>query len=176
MLRPPQLPKTVQRDLKSYSAMLAQNCAATLAPNKIQRAVSKASVPKLDGEDRSRNLIVFGMPEEPAGVSVDTSVASLLEEMDEKPLMNCCVRLGTAGEGKIRPVKVSLESRDSLLVLLKKASVLRNSVNYKRVFLEPDRSYDERVERRRAVKTLNELRLAHPERKYVLRKGVIESI
>ena len=56
--------------------------------------------------------------------------------------------------------------------------MLRNSENYKTLYtyLEPDRSYDERVERRRAVKTLNELRQAHPERKYVLRKGVIERI
>eukprot|EP00116_Pleurobrachia_bachei_P009289 sb/3469551/ len=185
--------KTVQRDLKSYSAMLTQNCAAALAPksysailtqncaaalapNRIQRAVTKASVVKSDEEDRSRNLIVFGLPEEPAGVTVDTSVASLLDELEERPPMTSCLRLGTASEGKTRPVKVSFESRDSLLVLLKKASVLRNSENYKRVYLKPDLSYDERVERRKAVKTLNELREAHPERKYALRKGVIESI
>ena len=74
-------------------------------------------------------------------------------------------------------LRVSSKSpRDSLLVLLKKASKLRSSENYNRVYLEPDRSYDERVERRRAVKTLNELRKAHPERQYLLRNGVIESI
>ena len=168
--------KTVQRDLKSYSAMLTQNCVAAFAPNRIQRAVTKATAPEPDEEDRSRNLIVFGLPEETDGVSVEKSVESLLEEVDQKPKIISCVRLGTVVEGKVRPVKVSLESRDSLLVLLKKASKLRSSENYNRVYLEPDRSYDERVERRRAVKTLNELRKAHPERKFVLRKGVIESI
>eukprot|EP00116_Pleurobrachia_bachei_P008719 sb/3468981/ len=148
-----------------------RNYAAALAPNRIQRAVTKASIPKPDEEDRSRNMIVFGLPEEADGVSVDTTVTSLLLELDEKPPMNNCVRLGTAAEGKVRPVKVSFESRDSLLVVLRKASVLRSSENFKRVYLEPDRSYGERVERRRAVKTLNELRQAHPERKYVLRNA-----
>eukprot|EP00116_Pleurobrachia_bachei_P011461 sb/3471723/ len=38
--------KTVQRDLKSYSAMLAQNCAAVLTPTRIQKAVTKATVEK----------------------------------------------------------------------------------------------------------------------------------
>ena len=168
--------KTVQRDLKSYSAMLTQNCVAALAPTRIQKAVTKAAVEKSTEEDRSKNLIVFGLPEEADGVSVDTSVTSLLEEIDEKPPMTNCVRLGMPAQGRLRPVKVTLESRDSLLVLLKKASELRNSENFKRVFLEPDRTFDERVERKRAVKTLNELRQLHPERKYILRKGVIECI
>ena len=156
--------------------MLTQNCVAALAPTRIQKAVTKAAVEKSTEEVRSRNLIVFGLPEEADGVSVDTSVTSLLEEIDEKPPMTSCVRLGLPSQGKLRPVKVTLESRDSLLVLLKKASELRNSENFKRVFLEPDRTFDERVERKRAVKTLNELRQLHPERKYILRKGVIECI
>ena len=156
--------------------MLSQNCAAALAQTRIQKAVTKASVAKPDEEDRSRNLIVFGLPEEADGATVDTSVTSLLEELDEKPPLTSCTRLGMPAEGKLRPVKVTLKSRDSLLVLLKKACELRNSENFKRVFLEPDRTYEERVERKKSVKTLNELRQAHPERKYILRKGVIESI
>ena len=170
------LTKTVQRDLKSYSAILTQNCSAALAPMKIQEAVSKASVPRADQEDRSKNLMIFGLPEEPAGGAVDATVTSLLEELNEKPLLDSCIRLGSKVEGKVRPVKVTLKSRDSLLVLLRKACELRKSDSYSRVYIEPDRSFEERVERRKSIKTLNELRHEHPDRKYILRKGVIECI
>jgi hypothetical protein len=170
------LTKTVQRDLKSYSAILTQNYSAALAPIKIQKAVSKASAPKADQEDRSRNLMIFGLPEESAGVAVDATVTSLFLELDEKPLLDSCIRLGAKVEGKARPVKVTLQSRDSLLALLRKACELRKSSSYSRVYIEPDRSFEERVERRKSIKTLNELRHDHPERKYILRKGVIECI
>ena len=92
-------------------------------------------------------------------------MTSLFLELDEKPLLDSCIRLGAKVEGKARPVKVTLQSRDSLL-----------DSSYSRVYIEPDRSFEERVERRKSIKTLNELRHNHPERKYILRKGVIECI
>eukprot|EP00116_Pleurobrachia_bachei_P012663 sb/3472925/ len=117
--------------------------------------------------------MIFGLPEESAGIAVDATVTSLLEELDEKPLLASCIRLGTNVESKVRPVKVTLQSKDSLLVILRKACELRKSRSYSRVYIEPDMSFAERAERRKSIKTLNELRHEHPERKYILRKGVI---
>eukprot|EP00116_Pleurobrachia_bachei_P014190 sb/3474452/ len=47
---------TVQRDLKCYSAVLSQNCAVPMALRKAKSAPGE--------ENRSCNLMVFGLPEE----------------------------------------------------------------------------------------------------------------
>eukprot|EP00116_Pleurobrachia_bachei_P018581 sb/3478843/ len=82
--------------------MLAQNYAAALAPTRIQKGVTKATVEKPNEEDRSRNLIVFGLPEEADGVSV-------FEELDQKPPMTNCVRLGKPAQAE----HLERESSDS---------------------------------------------------------------
>eukprot|EP00116_Pleurobrachia_bachei_P005087 sb/3465349/ len=78
--------KTVQRDLKNYSAVLAQNCAGSMAPRKIQQAVRKAtSSPEV--EDRSCNLMIFGLPEESGSMTVESSVRGVLDSLNEKPVL-----------------------------------------------------------------------------------------
>ena len=51
---------TVQTKMKSYSSVVAKNCSAALAPKKIEAAVRKVS----DKDDRSRNVIIYGVEEE----------------------------------------------------------------------------------------------------------------
>ena len=135
--------ETVQRDLSSWSAVVAQNCAAATAPRKIGAALRTSQPPKEDS--RAKNLIVYGLPEE-ENETVTDRVYSVLEELDEKPPISSSCRLGTATDGKTRPIRVTLESRDSLLTLLKKARQLRSSDIYSRVYLCPDRTIEERRE------------------------------
>ena len=167
--------KTVQRDLKCYSAVLSQNCAVSMAPRKIQYAVRKAtSSPEV--EDRSSNLMIFGLPEETGQNNVEDSVKGVMESLNEKPVISKCSRVGAAADGKVRPVVVSLNSRETLISLLRKARELKTTTAYSKVFLEPDRTLEQRVERKRTLKTLSELRRSHPEGRYVIRGGVIQCV
>ena len=45
--------------MKSYSADAAENCTAALAPKKIEAAVRRVA----EKEDRSKNVIVYGVEE-----------------------------------------------------------------------------------------------------------------
>ena len=167
--------KTVQRDLKNYSAVLAQNCAVSMAPRKIQHAVRKAtSSPEV--EDRSCNLMIFGLPEESGKKKVEDSVKGVMDSLNERPVISKCSRVGAAADGKVRPVVVSLHSRETLISLLRKARELKTTTAYSKVFLEPDRTLEQRVERKRTLKTLSELRKSHPEGRYVIRGGVIQCV
>ena len=48
---------TVQEELKTYANVVKKSCSASLAPARIQAAMRKVS----NEEDRSRNLIVYGL-------------------------------------------------------------------------------------------------------------------
>ena len=165
--------KTVQRDLKNYSAVLSQNCAVAMAPRRIQHAVRKAAATP-DVEDRSCNLMIFGLPEESGGATVESSVRGVLDSINERPALPKCSRVGVPADGKVRPVVVTLNSREVLLSLLKKARELKASTTYSRVFLEPDRTPEQRAERKKTLRVLSELRRTNPDERYVIRRGVIE--
>ena len=58
--------ETVQKDLRSFSTVLTQNCRSALVPKKIQRDEGKARSKKVNttpDPDRSKNLMVFGLTE-----------------------------------------------------------------------------------------------------------------
>ena len=51
---------TVSSERKSYSCLIRENCSAALEPWKIASAVREVA----EGEDRSKKVIVLGVPEE----------------------------------------------------------------------------------------------------------------
>ena len=106
----------------------------------------------------------------------DAAVKNIMEELNEMFPFSDCRRLGTRSDGKVRPIIAKLASSDSLLVLLRKAKDLKKSQTFSKVFLGPDRTVEERAERRRTLETLQKLRKENPSRQYVLRKGVIECV
>ena len=65
---------TVSSKLKSYSSVLLESCSAALEPRKIASAVREVA----EGEDRSKNIIVFRVPEE-QGENVDNKFNQLFE-------------------------------------------------------------------------------------------------
>ena len=66
-----------------------------------------------------------------------------------------------------------MRSQDNVYQILRKASTLRNFEDYKKVFLSPDRTVEERVNRKKLVDLLKEKRGADPNNSYVIRKGEI---
>ena len=57
--------------------------------------------------------------------------------------------------------------------ILKNASRLKDSDRYQEVFLGPDRSKSERLERRKLVEDLKKKRDAEPSSKFVIRRGEV---
>ena len=127
-------------------------------------------------EDRSCNLMIFGLPEESGQKKVEDSVRGVMDSLNEKPVISKCSRVGSTAEGKVRPVVVSLNSRETLISLLKKARELKTTTAYSQVFLETDRTLAQRVERKRTLKTLSELRRSQPEARFVIRGGAIQCV
>ena len=62
-------------ELKSYSSVLQNTCTGALAPRNIVPAVNRVKAE----DDRSRNLLMFGIAEED-GESVQMKVSKLLEQ------------------------------------------------------------------------------------------------
>ncbi len=110
----------VKSELKSYSSVLEKSCTAVLAPRKIAAAVRKIA----DKEDRSKNLVVYGIREE-ENEMLESRVIQVLDNLDEKPKISNCCRLGTVKSGTVRPIRFTLNSTDSAYQILKKSRKLK---------------------------------------------------
>ena len=83
---------------------------------------------------------------------------------------------GSPTDGKVRPLRLTLKSRETLIAILRKARERKGSTKYCKVFLEPDRTPEERLERRRTLQTVSDLRVSHSEGRNVVRRGVIQCV
>ena len=72
-----------------------------MAPRRIPSAVRKAAATP-EEEDRSCNLMVFGLPEESGKQTVESSVRGVLDSLNEKPPLSNCSRVGASSNGKAR--------------------------------------------------------------------------
>ena len=162
---------TVQTELKSYSSALSQSCKAALAPKKIEAAVKRVS----DKEDRSRNVIVYGVTEE-SGENLSQCIEGILTEIEEKPrIMDCC-RIGNLQQDKVRPIKFTVSSHDHVRQILRKCKTLRTKEGYKSVYLSPDRTVDERRAFRKLLDELRQKRISEPDFVHILRNNKISSV
>ena len=130
---------TVKCEIKSYTSAVTKTCAAALAPRKLTAAIKTVA----ENEDRKRNVIIYGIKEEDNEV-VSTKVEDVLAEIDEKPIIKDCCRVGNIKEKSIRPVKFSLSSTDMVQKVLRKARRLRLKEQYQSVYIFPDRTFEER--------------------------------
>ena len=160
--------KTVTNELKSYSSVLQNTCSTALAPKNIVSAVKKVHAE----EDRSKNLVVFGVTEED-GESVKSKVSDLLEQLDEKPLILDSTRIGQRKAGSTRPIKFRVKSSETAFQLLRKAKRLKDIDGCKAIYIAPDRTLDERICRKKLVCELREKRQSDPNSHYLIRKGEI---
>lgn len=166
---------TVKKELKCYSTVLSQNCAAAVAPRRLEAALKKATSPDTSDIDRSKNLMVFGLPESENedAASTKSKVSDVLSRLESTPVVSSTTRVGKKSGNRPRPIKVTLESREDLILLLKKAKLLRQDETYRQVYLSPDLTKVEREENNRVYKTLKQLRMDNPGRKYFIRGGSI---
>ena len=163
----------VKDEIQNYSAVLQtaatavnQTCESALAPSKLRTAIASASV------DRSSNLMVYGL-EESDQQSDRTLVKELFEHLSEAPVLSDVTRLGKKGGEGVRPVRVVLRNREIARTILGKSATLKDSDQYESVFVAPDRSVEERTERRVLVARLREKREKEPDKVWRIRRGSI---
>ena len=129
---------TVKTEMKSYSQIAMKKSAAPAITQKQLKTVVREAVAQ---DDRSKNVIVFGLEEE-AEEDLGTKIGELMEDLGEKPQLIDCKRLGKAATKK--PVKVTLRSPDVARQILANSRKLRQIAGRKTVFVCPDRTPEER--------------------------------
>ena len=125
-------------------------------------------------EELGRNIMVFGLCEE-VNEEINTKVAEVLESLGEKPRVEAC-RIGKKSPSAARPVKVSFSSSSIVQQILKKSSKLSGTERFKRVFLAPDRTAEERAQRKELVLELKRRAGIEKDKKLFIRGGKICSL
>ena len=162
---------TVKEELKSYASVVKKSCSASLAPAKIQAAMKKATTE----EERSCNLILYGL-EEAEDKNIEDAVLSVIQHTEEKPKLLACRRLGERSGEKTRPIRVTFHSREMVRCVLAKSAKLKEVEGLSRVYLCPDRTLEQRRERKRLLGVLSEKRESCPEKRFILRGGVVTEV
>ena len=168
---------SVKEQFKSYSdavqenVMVCQPDSPSLTPEFLKEVV-QAVVQK---EDRSRNLMVFGLPEE-ENDNLTERVQEVFQHIGFKPTMEVS-RVGRVSkEKKKRPVKVTLSTSSVAYQILSQARKLHKSDNFGSVFIRPDRSQEERAQNKLLVQELIKKRDEEPGKRHFIKGGTIHSV
>ena len=141
--------------MKEYSDVVKQNLevAPPISLKSIRTVVKDVFTKTQTQIDRSRNLIVFGLEgEEEENLVIE--VSKLLEEINLKPKIEAAIRFPNIKQGKISPIRVTLESKDSVHEVLKLSKQLISSSVYSNVYISIDRSPEQQESHRELVKKL----------------------
>ena len=164
---------SVESEIRSFSSVLQSIPSPASAPvdtANIKDAVRHAIVE----EDRTRNVFIYGLEEDNEEQIFDT-VSSLFEELGEKPRVDAC-RIGKSGNVAVpRPVKVVLSSSTVARQILVKAKGLRRVERFKKVYICPDRSAEERQARKALVVDLKQRIVNEPNRRHYIKGDQIVS-
>jgi len=155
----------VDRGIRSYSEIVSQTIEESvpvLSEQKLKKVVQEAVIV----DDRSKNVVIFGLPEE-TSENLDDKITDLFGEIEEKPSFEA-TRVGTVSDEKSRPVKVYLRNSDIVRRLLGKAKKLKATTEYRKVYISPDRSPVERVKHRKLVAEMRSKASEDPDRRYYI--------
>ena len=160
----------IENGMKSYSQVVT-NSVSKPEPNLTEEKLKKVIQEAVADEDRSKNIMVFGMSEE-AEEDVSDKITAVFEEISEKPRFEAA-RIGREKTGKVRPIKVSLCSSDAVHQILAKARNLRTSTSHRSVYIEPDRSLEERVKQKELLTEMKRRANEDNSKYYYIRSGRI---
>ncbi len=160
--------ETVKTEMMSFSQALSQNRSKQITPKKL-RAVVKSVV-----EDRKKNLMVFGLNEEDDEI-LDDEVEEMLQSMSYNPPVRESHRVGARKPGIDRPVKISFNSAEAAAEVLRLSRGLKKIPAYTTVFINPDRTPDERAARKKLVDILKQKITDDPEKYHFIRNGTVVS-
>ena len=162
----------VEKGIRTYSQAVSESLpqpAPGLSEENLKRVVKEA----VSGEDRSKNIMVFGLKEE-TGENVKSRITAMFSEISQKPTFEAA-RVGKETKDKIRPIKVSLRNSSTVHQILVKAKELKSSNHHRTVYITPDRSPDERVKHKELIAELKRISKEDHSKHYYVRSGQIFS-
>lgn len=159
---------TAKEEIRCFSSVLRKECATSLAPQRIQRAVAAAS------EDKSCNIVIHGLTDSPG--DEEELLPELWTTLAEKPMVKSVQRLGRFTAGQTRPMKISLGSREMQSCILGKKTRLRQSELFSRVYISPDLTSEERAARGVLVKKLKEEKEKSPGQSFRIKGGEVVEV
>ena len=92
-----------------------------------EKALKKVVQEAVSDDDRSRNVIVFGLTDD-ASEDLDCKISGLFDDIEEKPCFEA-VRIGEQSEDTNRPVKIRLRNSETVHRILQKAKKLEENSN-----------------------------------------------
>ncbi|KAL5267695.1 hypothetical protein ACHWQZ_G004666 [Mnemiopsis leidyi] len=132
----------------TYSSVVANSepaAAPVISPEALKTFVKTV----VAEEDRSHNLLVFGLPDE-EGEELEARISEVLEQVGQKPKVEV-QRFGKKTSTTTRPVKVRLPSSLIIHQILANPRKLRLSAKFKTVFLSPDRTLEQQEARKELI-------------------------
>lgn len=163
--------ESVTTEMATYSAKLQLATPSVVADTvKLKEAVRSA----VAEEDKSKNLMIIGKADV-ENEDLSSTVAEILQDINEKPQIVECLRVGFFKSDKIRPIRVKLRSTEAVSCVLRNAKDLKNSTNNKKTFLGPDRTLEERNTQKKLVDEMKEMIRKDSDKYYYIRGGTIIS-
>ena len=175
--------ETVKTEMKLFTDVVKNNTVASeISPAKIKMAVKSA----ITEDDRSKNFIIFGAPEELECEEQEMSELSLVGDIlgfmkfKERPNITNIERVGVKkSDSTRRPIKVTMRDPEIVREMLSRAKVLKSvdvegyNFKYNKLYLSPDRSQDERISRQKLVQEMKERIKKDSSKKYYIRNNKV---
>ena len=157
----------VDKGIRSYSQVVPRTI-----KDSVQVLSEKTLKQVVTDEDRSRNVVVFGLTEDQEkSEDLDSKITNLFNDIEEKPSFEA-VRIGETEETN-RPVKICLRNSDTVHRILQKAKNLRKSATHRTVYVQPDRSPEERAEHRELVAEMRRRAREDPDSHFFIFSGEV---
>ena len=164
---------TVKSEIKTFAEIVKSGTSSSVTTQNIQRAVKSA----VSEDQRGKNVVIFGLQEDGNDdrLRARVTVMTKLIVEGETPAVKDVIRIGAvkSGESGCRPVKVSFENKEVAASVISSAKKLRQSPVYKSVYVSPDRSAEERAERKKLVSQLKEKIEKEPELYHFIQNGKV---
>ena len=152
---------------------------SSLSEKKLRQVVKSA----IQDSDRSGNVMIFNVKEEDetrtSGSCADSDKAAVQEILSitgvETDGEVNCERVGRPEKDNCRPLKVTIGNVTVVSDILKRSKVLRDNDKFHKVFISPDRSKEERMERKKLVEELKQKRADNPNKRFYIKHNTIYS-
>ena len=160
----------VDKGIRSYSQVVSRTIIDSV-PVLSEKTLRKVVQEAVTDEDRSRNIVVFGLSEE-TSEDLNSKITNMFDDIEEKPSFEA-LRIGEQSEEKNRPVKICLRNSETVHRILQKAKNLRTTATHRTVYVQPDRSPEERAKHRELVKEMRRRASEDPDNYYYIHSGHI---
>ena len=170
-----EMKKNMKTEMKSWADIVSKNVKSSeITPKVIKEAVKSAVEEDRGEEDRSHNIMVYGLKEQEDSAREDTAqLVAMMGELEARCDDVTLIRVGSVKEGSVQPVKLTFKSKEDVFYVLSRARVLKDSINFSTVFLGPDRSVEERKAHRKLVEELKKKRTENPDRFFFIKQGTV---